>query len=210
MKNHNFNFLSKTCPKCQTDRSSDEFYKDRSRKDSLTVWCKSCCKATHFARHNERKQAMRQRYRDNRKAYLAYYKSRYVLRPMGSQGTIRYKARMAGFRSGFERTLDMQLKSHGVKYSYETMELPYTLESIYNPDFILENGIIIEAKGVLSVDDKRKMIAIKKKYPELDIRFVFWDAEKKIPRTKQTHAKWAEKNGFPFAHERIPESWMDE
>lgn len=117
---------------------------------------------------------------------------------------------MTKFRSGFERTLDMQLKSHGIKYSYETLELPYIIESIYYPDFILSNGIIIEAKGLLSSDDKRKMLIIKKKYPELDIRFVFWDAEKKIPKTKQTHAAWAIKNGFPFAHERIPESWLNE
>lgn len=117
---------------------------------------------------------------------------------------------MSKFRSGFERTLDMQLKSHGIEYSYETLQLPYILECVYSPDFILSNGIIIEAKGLLSPDDKRKMLVIQKKYPELDIRFVFYDATKKIPRTKQTHGQWAEKNGFQFAHEWIPEAWLNE
>lgn len=199
---------NKTCSKCKIVGSSDEFYKDNSRRDGLTPWCRSCCKGTHTVRREERKEQMRQRYKNKRAEYLAYFKSRYIPRANGMPGTVRYEAKLVGFRSGFERTLDTQLKSHEINYSYETLKLPYTLESVYSPDFVLENGIILEAKGVLSPEDKRKMIAIKKKYPELDIRFVFWDAEKKIPKTKQTHAEWARRNGFPFAHERIPEEWM--
>jgi len=115
---------------------------------------------------------------------------------------------MAGFRSGFERTLDTQLKMAKVKYSYETLKIPYTLSGEYNPDFILANGIIIEAKGKLDSDDRRKMIAVKKQHPELDIRFVFMKAQGPIVGGKQTNAAWAEKNGFPWASERIPTEWL--
>lgn len=115
---------------------------------------------------------------------------------------------MAGFRSGFERTLDTQLKREKVKYGYETLKLPYVIESVYSPDFILENGVIIEAKGKLDADDRRKMIAVKKTYPHLDIRFVFMAAQNSIVGGKQTNAMWAEKNGFPWADKRIPEDWL--
>jgi hypothetical protein len=79
---------------------------------------------------------------------------------------------------------------------------------VYTPDFILDNGIIIEAKGLLDSDSKRKMIVVKKTYPDLDIRFVFWNAKKKIPPTKQTHGEWATKNGFIWSEGEVPEEWL--
>lgn len=121
--------------------------------------------------------------------------------------TSRGKALALGFRSGFERTIANDLKSDGIKFGYETLQLPYVIESTYNPDFILPNGIIVEAKGVLDVDSKRKMIAVKKQHPHLDIRFVFMRADQKIPRTKQTHGQWATKNGFIWADGKVPKEW---
>jgi hypothetical protein len=112
-----------------------------------------------------------------------------------------------GFRSGFERTISTNLKSRKVPFSYETLKIPYTLGGHYIPDFVLDNGIILEAKGVLSVEDKRKMIAVKAQHPELDIRFIFMAPNNKIPRTKQTHAQWAERHGFPWCDSEIPEDW---
>lgn len=113
------------------------------------------------------------------------------------------------YKSGFERTLSVQLaQQSSVKWTYETLELPYILHGIYNPDFILANGIIIEAKGLLDRDSKRKMVAVKKQHPELDIRFVFMKADKKVPGSKQTHGQWATKNGFPWADGTIPEEWL--
>jgi hypothetical protein len=112
-----------------------------------------------------------------------------------------------GMRSGFERTLAAQMRAENVSFEYETLKIPYTLEGVYNPDFILENGIIIEAKGLLDRDSKRKMIAVKKQHPELDIRIVFMAADRKIPGGKQTHAQWADKAGYIWADGKIPEEW---
>lgn len=120
------------------------------------------------------------------------------------------KRNSLAFKSGFERTLDIQLKLSGIKYSYETMQLPYTLHGVYHPDFILDNGIIIEAKGLLDRESKRKMVAVKEAYPELDIRFIFVSINKKCKGTKQTHGEWARRNGFPFAENKIPQEWLDE
>jgi hypothetical protein len=99
---------------------------------------------------------------------------------------------MAGYRSALEGRVADLLEHHRVNYEYETVQLPYVLECKYKPDFILPNGIYLEVKGYLDADDKRKMVAVKKAHPELDIRFVFQGPFKLIPRTKMTHAQWAE------------------
>jgi excinuclease UvrABC helicase subunit UvrB len=117
--------------------------------------------------------------------------------------------RRGGFRSVFERTLDTQLKSSGVAYDYEKAKVPYILSYNYIPDFYIpKTGIYIEAKGYLRSADQIKMRAVKRQHPNLDIRFVFMEATKKVPYTKSTHAQWAERHGFPWAEGRIPEEWL--
>jgi len=111
-------------------------------------------------------------------------------------------------RSGFERALATQLKMAGVPFGYETTKLPYTVSHVYNPDFTLPNGILIEAKGRFMKGDTQKMKAVKQAHPDLDIRFVFMDAHKRIPGQKQTHAQWADRHGFPWASGKIPEEWF--
>ncbi len=111
-------------------------------------------------------------------------------------------------KSGFEKTLNLQLKQSGITFTYETLQLPYTLSGTYNPDFILSNGIIIEAKGRLDRENKRKMEAIKRQYPDLDLRIVFMDGSKKIPGYKQSHGDWATRHKFIWAERQIPGSWL--
>ena len=116
---------------------------------------------------------------------------------------------MYKFRSKLEERVSELLQHHRVEYEYETVHLPYVLECKYKPDFILPNGIHLEVKGWLDEADRRKMVAVKKAHPDLDIRFVFQGPFKIIPRTKMTHAQWAEKYGFPWCHyHNIPLSWL--
>lgn len=114
---------------------------------------------------------------------------------------------MAGPRNPFERSIDAQLRRYKAGAEYERSRIPYHIDAFYIPDWVLKNGIIIEAKGFIDRETKRKMIAVKRCNPQLDIRFIFYDAHKKISGTKQTHADWAEKNGFPWSHEVVPEDW---
>lgn len=97
-------------------------------------------------------------------------------------------------------------------FEYETLKLPYTLEKVYTPDFILPNGIVIEAKGRFMPNDRPKMLAVQKAHPDLDIRFLFMDPMKKLTkRGKTTYADWAEKNGFKWAlGPKVPQEWIDE
>lgn len=112
-------------------------------------------------------------------------------------------------RSGPERSLDLQLRASGLVYSNEAIKLPYILSYNYIPDFYIPSlDMYIEVKGYFRRDDQAKMKAIKQQHPELDIRFVFQEADKKIAYGKITNAQWAEKNNFPWAEGRIPDEWF--
>jgi len=113
------------------------------------------------------------------------------------------------YKSGFERSIDADLRARKVAFTYEELEFPYVLNGTYHPDFFLKKtGIVVEAKGVLDRDSKRKMIAIRKQYPDLDIRILFMNASTKVPGTKQTHGQWADRNGYKWAEGKIPEDWV--
>ena len=76
----------------------------------------------------------------------------------------KYKA-TSKFRSGLEVDISKFLEKKKVKYDYETMTINYLKpqqKSYYRPDFILSNGIIIEAKGLFSSSDRKKHKIIKK------------------------------------------------
>ena len=81
----------------------------------------------------------------------------------------------------------------------------------YTPDFILENGIIIEAKGWFRADDRTKMLLVNEQWPQLDIRLLFEKADNTLSkRSKTTYKEWAEKHGFIWAEGLIPLSWINE
>ena len=116
------------------------------------------------------------------------------------------------YRSGFESKLANQLKRSGVDFEYETLKIEYRKVSTYTPDFILPNGIIIEAKGVWTVEDRKKHLFIKSQYPDIDIRFVFDNPYRKLYKGgKMTYADWCNKYGYQFCklNEGIPQEWLD-
>ena len=113
------------------------------------------------------------------------------------------------YRSGFEQTLANQLQRSGVAFEYETIKLEYQKIATYTPDFILPNGIIIEAKGVWTVEDRTKHVLIRQQHPHLDIRLVFMNAYNKIRKgSNTTYARWCEKKNIQYAHKTIPKSWL--
>ena len=115
------------------------------------------------------------------------------------------------FRSGFEKSIALALTEAGVEFEFETVNIAYVLSHIYIPDFILPNGILVECKGFLRSDDRRKHLAIKDQYPDLDIRFVFMSPNGVVGGAKKlTCAKWADKHGFLWAKRWIPKDWMRE
>lgn len=117
------------------------------------------------------------------------------------------------FRSKFEGFLYEQALALDPKLKYEPdgAKMGYIIEGRYLPDFVLSNGIIIEAKGLFDYDMRRKMLAVKKANPEADIRLVFMRAGNKLGKgSKTTYAQWAEASGFPWAEGEIPAEWIKE
>lgn len=97
---------------------------------------------------------------------------------------------------------------------YERYKVPYIKPEsnhFYTPDYLLSNRILIETKGIFSVEDRKKHVLIQKQYPELDIRFVFSRSKSPLYKgSKTTYADWCKKNGFLYADKLIPIEWIKE
>lgn len=106
--------------------------------------------------------------------------------------------RTRGYRSKLESRVASRLNRLKMPFTYESGSYGYVLEKEYTPDFFLPDGTVLEVKGVLMPDDRSKMIAVRKAYPDLPIVFVFQKPHSKVPRLKSTHAEWAEKQGFAW------------
>lgn len=119
-----------------------------------------------------------------------------------------------GWRSGLEEDIAKSLEAAGVPFTYEETKIRYikpASEHQYTPDFVLDNGIIIETKGRLLIADRKKHILVKRQHPELDIRFVFSNSRQKLNKgSRTTYAQWCEKNGFLYADKEIPVHWIKE
>ena len=114
------------------------------------------------------------------------------------------------FRSKLEERIADLLEGRGVSYEYESEKLGYTIEHNYTPDFVLPNYTYLEAKGYWAPEDRRKILAVKKSNPDVDIRMVFQSPYNKISKkSKPTYAQWCERHDIPWAHfHDIPLDWL--
>ena len=126
---------------------------------------------------------------------------------------VRQRALRAGYRSGLEQDTAKFLKKRGIGFTYEEMKIKWVDPKIktYTPDFVLDNGIIIETKGRFISPDRAKHLAVRDQYPELDIRFVFTNSKSKLYKgSKTTYGMWCNKYEFKYADRYIPEAWLKE
>ena len=124
------------------------------------------------------------------------------------------------YRNKFEKKTGESLTQKGIEFEYESEKLEYTVTGKYIPDFILvtKRGrkIYVETKGngrSFDGSTRRKMVAVKKRHPDKDIRFVFYSNGNIGPKRKDgsrlTQGEWATKNGFLWAIKEIPEEWYE-
>ena len=126
---------------------------------------------------------------------------------------VRQRALRAGYRSGLEQDTAKFLKKRGIGFTYEEMKIKWVdpKTKTYTPDFVLDNGIIIETKGRFISPDRAKHLAVRDQYPELDIRFVFTNSKSKLYKgSKTTYGMWCNKYDFKYADRHIPEAWLKE
>ena len=121
------------------------------------------------------------------------------------------KHNRARYRSGLEKSVASFLRERKRKVRYEALKIEWEdlRYRLYTPDFVLDNGIIIETKGFFDSEDRYKHLEIKKQHPELDIRFIFSNVNSKLYKgSKTTYADWGDKKGFLYAHRVIPMKWL--
>ena len=88
-----------------------------------------------------------------------------------------------GFRSGLEERVCEQLAFLNILDCYEIKKISFVQPEKnrnYTPDFWLPNNIIVETKGVFTVQDRQKHLWIKEQYTDLDLRFVFSNSKNKL------------------------------
>ena len=108
-------------------------------------------------------------------------------------------------RNKFEARIYASLKKKKIKFKYESEKIPYLISGHYIPDFIIttkHGKIYVETKGHFRPEAKRKMAAVKKLNPRLDIRLLFYSHSKSA-------VKWCTKHGFPYAIGDIPDEWLE-
>jgi hypothetical protein len=114
-------------------------------------------------------------------------------------------------RSQFEADVYADALRRGILVEYETERLTYVTAHVYRPDFILPNGIIVEAKGYFPQADRAKMLAVREANPDLDIRLLFQKAGTPIRRgSRTTYGQWATQHEFIWTEGTIPRYWAEE
>lgn len=100
------------------------------------------------------------------------------------------------------------LESRKISFEYEPIRIPYAITHTYKPDFILSNGVIVEAKGRFLGSDRTKHLKIKEQHPSLDIRFLFMKDQYLRKGSKTKYSDWCNKHGFIYAFgTSIPNEW---
>ena len=111
------------------------------------------------------------------------------------------------FRSKFEKRIAKNSKKG---WTYESLTLSWQPPiKKYTPDFILPNGVIVEAKGHFNIQDRLKMLCVIAQHPEKDIRMLFMNANNKISKkSKTSYGGWCDNNGIKWAEgSYIPNDW---
>ena len=124
--------------------------------------------------------------------------------------------KIVNVRSKLEIKIADILNETGQSWEYEVTKIPYVVPESnhnYTVDFTI-GPLLIEGKGYLSdYQERQKYVLIKQQYPEIDLRFIFDNCNKLVGGSKQTHAQWAEKNGFKYCSIKDTEqiqSWINE
>lgn len=123
-----------------------------------------------------------------------------------------------GYRSGLEERIAQELFEQGIQFTYEETLIRYVKpeeKCRYTCDFEITTKtgkkILVESKGRFLSPDRKKMLLVKKQFPDLDIRMVFSRSKDRIgKKSKTTYAAWCDKHGFIYADTSIPQEWLDE
>ena len=115
------------------------------------------------------------------------------------------------FRSNYEFQIAQALGAAGMGFEYEPQKLHWVQPEVrrsYIPDFVLDNGIIIEVKGKWTLEDRKKMVHVIEQNPKLDIRMLFMRNNTITKNSRTRYSDWCAKRGIKYAIGQIPEEWL--
>lgn len=103
---------------------------------------------------------------------------------------------MNNYRSKFEA----RFAANNPSFEYETKQLKYTIEHVYNPDFYDPvTDTYWETKGLWDAADRRKILAVLKQHPELKLVLIFQNPANKINKhSKTSYADWCDKHSIQW------------
>lgn len=134
--------------------------------------------------------------------------------PANKRNRRRRKPNTDGMRSGFESKVAKALNELGVPFEYESERIKYTQPATtknYIPDFIIKDSFIIEAKGRLTAQDRKKMILVIRQNPDKDIRILFQRDNYLRKGSKTRYTDWCAKHGIKCAVSStgtVPYDWI--
>lgn len=116
---------------------------------------------------------------------------------------------MGKYKSKLEENVAQILTDKGMDFTYETVSVEYM--KTYKPDFVLDNGIILECKGY-HYNFKGKMYDTVKailQNPQLDIRMVIDKPNRNWSKTME-FKDFLDKYGIKWCTpDNIPPSWLE-
>ena len=80
---------------------------------------------------------------------------------------------------------------------------------VYLPKDKEENNFFIEVKGLFTSSDRGKHLLLKKQHPDLDLRFLFMNANNKLYKgSKTTYGGWCDRHDYKWCQGFVPKEWL--
>ena len=120
------------------------------------------------------------------------------------------------FKSLFELKFSKALTKRGIPFKYEPETLAFLQpekKRKYTPDFLIttkDGNFLVETKGKLTAEDRKKMVWVKEQHPNKKIVIVFMNAGNRLTKvSKTTYGDWADKQGYEWVDFRngLPKNW---
>jgi hypothetical protein len=125
----------------------------------------------------------------------------------------RQHSNMCGMKSMLEVEVAADMDKRKIKWAYEQEKLTYQYEpQKYEPDFTLldTEDKLIEVKGKMTGDVRKKLLAIQRCNPKRKIYLVFGNANNKLSTRKNSkrYSQWAEQHGFEWSERKVLDEWV--
>lgn len=124
------------------------------------------------------------------------------------------------YRSKLEVLVAKLLTEKRIKFEYEPRKIKYQSRvhggrcvecgakkvfrmRSYLPDFVLQDGTVVEAKGRLTPSERTKFLSIRESNPQLRIVFVFGADNKLNKRKDARYSDWCIEHDFEYGIKQL-------